>query len=214
MKFYFKKTYTLALLTTLTFGCSQEESFLNSQSVNSFSFDDNFRNVSNSITDVGLTLTIGPADTYICTNDSGFIKNGDIEAIISKPLLYDIIITYDTYVQKNNSKKTDQNVITWLQVPSIVGGGLISIKKGETRGTAIVCKSQIVPFITTDDCKDKSLQLITKKFKFVVNGITNTDLVNLNTSFSINNDDINPLIIDFRCPFVEGGGLIDIPSLP
>lgn len=215
MKYLIKLITCSIAVFLLLASCSQEESVLDSNQINFSTSKNDFTSFSNSLENIVLTLTTGPSDQLICPNDSGFIKNGDVEAILSQPLLFDVIITYDTFVQENKPpSRFNTNVTTWLQVPSIVGGGIIFIKKGETRGTAIVCKSQINPFITSEDCKDKSLQLITKKFKFEIDRVTNTDLTDLNNIITINNDELRPLVVDIRCPFVEGDGFIDIPNLP
>lgn len=148
-------------------------------------------------------LTIGPMDPYICTNDNGFIKSGDIEVILNGPISKDLFIRFNVF------KKRKESGNSWEAVPPLIGGAGVIVPSGQDRASTTICKSEITPLVA-NSCKDHSLQMATLTFKIEISRVSDTD-GNIYTDEDIslyNNNNI--LIIDYGCPYNGGGGFDDV----
>ncbi|RNL80805.1 hypothetical protein ED312_18850 [Sinomicrobium pectinilyticum] len=148
-------------------------------------------------------LTIGPMDPYICTNDNGFIKNGDIEVILNQPISKDLFIRFNVF--KKRSKGSD----SWEPVPPLLGGAGLIVPRGEDRASTVVCKSEVTPLVG-DACKNHSLQMTTLSFKVEISRVTDSDgYVYSSEEINFFNNH-NILTIDYGCPYNGGGGFDDV----
>ena len=190
-----KNLFTLFLSTALLFSCSEE---INREEIELI-------NLQSSISFSNLTLTYGPKDSHICTEDTGFYKNGDIEAIIDSPHDKSLIITYEVWENKKAPGSPQDN---YQLVPSFLGGGAVGIYAGDTRGTSIICKNEASLYFNSECNKSSnSLKLLSKQFKLKINSVVDTDGIDYTDDITLNHfNNNNKFTIKIRCPY-QGGGL-------
>ncbi|SFC33966.1 hypothetical protein SAMN04487891_10964 [Flagellimonas taeanensis] len=185
------KTTLFALSLAILSGCQSddnlEEAPLIMKELNA--------NTTSSSLPSSVVLTVGGILSPFCTNTTGFIKNGDIEAILDGPASSSVFVTYNLYKKNGNS---------WMLIPPVLGGGIIAIASGDDRGYAEVCANQMNIIVSPDDCENKSLQFVTYNFKVEIKEV-NVGGVNYDANDITFYNNQNALVISYRCPYSGGG---------
>ncbi len=198
-----KKIIYLIGLLFMCYSCSQDELIINDiKEINEKSGNAQ-----------SIAMAKGPQVNLLnCPNGtdeySDFNRDGDIEAILNGPAPNHLLVFFDMYV---NTGTKIQPVYTLI--PPYIAGGVVDIAAGDDRGSASFCENEVnLIYAQMGFCKNKSLKIVKKTFKYTVKKIIEVPSgVDVTSSYTINSaNNQNITTVSFRCGYSGGGSIDDV----